>query len=678
MLPTFRAAGLEVLLECVSADEAREGAEIGVDGLIAKGHESGGRVGEETTFVLVQRLRSAFALPVWVHGGLGTHTAAACVAAGCEGAVLDSQLLLARESSLPPGVRAALERMAGDETVCLGSELGERYRVYRRPGLQALEELQQLEEALEVEGAAGHDTRERWREAIHARISWEAGAPPLWPLGQDAAFAASLSKAFRSVSGILRGLHDSITEHLELARESSPLDRDSPLARSHGTAYPILQGPMTRVSDTATFAAAVADGGGLPFLALALLRGPRVRTLLEETRDRLGTRPWGVGILGFVPLELRQEQLAAIEEIRPPFALIAGGPSTRPRGSAPRRPDAPSRRPPPEDLLDDGARRFVFEGGRCGHVGPARASSWQLVIDTLMEAIDGGVAADELRRLCRGIDARSGAMVGAMAAPLAARGVRVGALIGTAYLFTEEAVSSGAILRTFQEEAVGCSRTVLLVSGAGHATRCAESPFCQTFRETRRQLLAEGKSSDDIRMTLEQLNLGRLRIASKGIARESSDTYAELDEKAQRRDGMFLIGQVAALRDRVGRIADLHGTSPPAVPPCCGSSPPAGRGRAPRRRPPCRRRWPSWAWSACSGCRHVATLWSNILGQHDAIRESRASASTWTSTTIRPASARRIYSRWGRLPGRGPVDPSSTDPRDGIPSSTPSSSSRSR
>ena len=82
---------------------------------------------------------------------------------------------------------------------------------------------------------------------------------------------------------------------------------------------------MTRVSDTAAFAAEVAKGGALPFLALALLREPEVKSLLEDTRQTLGDRPWGVGILGFVPLDLRQEQLRVVKECRPSFALIAGG-----------------------------------------------------------------------------------------------------------------------------------------------------------------------------------------------------------------------------------------------------------------------------------------------------------------------------------------------------------------
>ena len=70
---------------------------------------------------------------------------------------------------------------------------------------------------------------------------------------------------------------------------------------------------------------AVAREGGLPFLALALLREADVRTLLRATEAALSGRPWGVGILGFVPPDLRAEQLRAVHEVRPPLALIAGG-----------------------------------------------------------------------------------------------------------------------------------------------------------------------------------------------------------------------------------------------------------------------------------------------------------------------------------------------------------------
>ena len=131
---------------------------------------------------------------------------------------------------------------------------------------------------------------------------------------------------------------------------------------------------MTRVSDVAGFAQAVAQDGGLPFLALALLREQDVRSLLNDASKLLGPRPWGVGILGFVPPELRAEQLAAVRDVKPPFALIAGGRPDQAAGLE-REGIATYLHAPSPGLLDqylrDGARRFVLEGRECGgHVGP--------------------------------------------------------------------------------------------------------------------------------------------------------------------------------------------------------------------------------------------------------------------------------------------------------------------
>ena len=39
----------------------------------------------------------------------------------------------------------------------------------------------------------------------------------------------------------------------------------------------------------------------------------------------MGERTWGVGILGFVPGKLRDEQLEVVCRVKPAFAIIAGG-----------------------------------------------------------------------------------------------------------------------------------------------------------------------------------------------------------------------------------------------------------------------------------------------------------------------------------------------------------------
>ena len=69
--------------------------------MIAKGHEAGGWVGEEGAFVLLQRMLAAVSFPSGPPAGSGCHPSRPPYVAGAAGAVLDSQLLLARESPLP-------------------------------------------------------------------------------------------------------------------------------------------------------------------------------------------------------------------------------------------------------------------------------------------------------------------------------------------------------------------------------------------------------------------------------------------------------------------------------------------------------------------------------------------------------------------------------------------------
>ncbi|MEU1014048.1 nitronate monooxygenase, partial [Streptomyces sp. NPDC005890] len=112
-----------VLAEVTDLGQARAAVRAGARGLIARGCESGGRVGELSTFVLLQQLlaeEELTGLPVWACGGIGPRTAAAAVAGGAAGVVLDSQLALLAESELPEAVRAVLRSLDGSETVLLG------------------------------------------------------------------------------------------------------------------------------------------------------------------------------------------------------------------------------------------------------------------------------------------------------------------------------------------------------------------------------------------------------------------------------------------------------------------------------------------------------------------------------------------------------------------------------
>ncbi|MCB9727187.1 MAG: SDR family NAD(P)-dependent oxidoreductase [Deltaproteobacteria bacterium] len=628
-----------VLVQVTNLTEAQAAEAAGADGLIASGSESAGRVGEESAFVLLQRLAPRVSLPIWLQGGIGCHTAAAAVAGGAAGVVLDDALALVRESQTPVELATALAAMDGSETAVIAG-----HRVYVRPDLPGARP--------DVAGPAAD------RDAALALVGGTDLRTRLVPIGQLAAESAHLARRYPTAAALCRAVELAIDEHRATAARLGALGPDGPLARQFGTRYPIAQGPMTRVSDRSAFADAVATGGALPFVALALMRGRQVRALLEETAARLGDRPWGAGILGFVPPELREEQLEAILAVRPPVVLIAGGRPSQARPLEAVGIQTWLHVPSPgllELYLKDGARRFIFEGRECGgHVGP-RASFplWEQQIARLLASpLVGEVSV----LFAGGIhDERSAAMVAAMAAPLSARGAKVGVLMGTAYLFTEEAVAAGAIQPAFQTEALRCEQTVLLETAPGHATRCAETEFVRAFRAERARLEGEGLPTKEVWQRLEELNLGRLRIASKGLRREGAELVS-VDEAGQLRDGMYMIGQVAALRDRVTTVAELHRQVSEGGVALLRDGAPDRSDDGPAPGP----MDVAIIGMACvfPGAEDLETYWANIVGGADAITE--VSPERWNPDVYWDPESHggdKTPSKWGGFLGPIPFDP---------------------
>ncbi len=671
LISKVNGSGSRAYVIATNLDDALAAQANGADAVIARGHEAGGWVGDETSFVLLQRLKDYVNVPVWIQGGIGLHTVAAASIGGATGVVLDNQLLLTRESPLPDEIKARVATMDGSETICLGGSLGAGFRTYLRPGLVALEELRQELTELLIGEHNSSEVLKNWRNSVEARVGWTSVSDQVLAIGQDACFASDLAERFVTVGGVIGGLREALKNHLVAARQHNVLAEGSALAQSHATRYPIVQGPMTRVSDRAAFADAVATAGALPFVALALMRGPEVEDLLSETAERLSNRPWGVGILGFVPPELRAEQLAVIRQKRPPFVLIAGGRSDQARMLEDEGIATYLHVPSPGLLkmyLRDGARRFIFEGRECGgHVGPRTSFVlWESMVDVLMNDLPKGVDPSSVHVLFAGgiHDGLSAAMVSAMGAPLAEKGMKVGALIGSAYLFTEEAVASGAITEGFQQAAIECDKTVLLESGPGHATRCVPSPFADDFETEKRQLLLQSLSSDEIRNKLEELNIGRLRIASKGVDRNpayrddgSAAKLVSISEADQWSRGMYMIGQVAALRSATCTMVELHQQI------CDGS--------AEMLKPDFElisvddpeKRAPSDVAIVGIGCivpgaPDMKTFWANILNKVDAITEIPEKRWDWRQYYDPDRNARdKIYSKWGGFIDDVPFDP---------------------
>lgn len=651
--------------EQLSALDPRSGDGGAIDGIVARGSECGGWIGTNSSFILTQRLANAgLDLPFYVQGAMGPAGAAACRLAGASGVVVADELLLMPESPLPGDYRQALHEVNGTETPAIGEALGRGCRVFMRPHLPAAVRMREVAKSLEKSAGAAGRAESDLRRAARELVGWGPPETNAWPIGQGIALAESLRRRFRSTGRLLQAMDRASETLLEAAAEEPPLAPGSAFARSHGLRFPIVQGPMTRVSDTPKFAEAVSAAGGLPLLALALMREDETRNLLQQTRERLGERPWGVGILGFVPRNRREEQLRAIVEIEPDFALIAGG---RPDQAAELEEHGVATYlhvPVPGLLrrfLDQGCRRFVFEGRECGgHIGPLSSFAlWQVMTETLLGHCSDAVLREVRLLYAGGIhDSLSAAMVSAQAAPLTARGVEIGVILGSAYLFTREAVETGAVSEAFQREAVECRRTTTLRTGVGHIIRCAPTAFVEEFEATRLRLLESGAPTERMRSALDALGLGRARLASKGLVRDGN-ALLPVDEERQRREGMFMMGQLATLRDSVVSMADLHESL------CAGSVEllTAAAGLVAAAPAPVRQPMPAEiaiVGMSCllPGARDLDQYWQNLLDLPELITEVPRHRWDWRLMYSEdPKAPDTTTSKWGGFFDEVPFDP---------------------
>ncbi|MFD3520078.1 SDR family NAD(P)-dependent oxidoreductase [Streptomyces sp. NPDC058653] len=649
-------AGRRVLVEVTCLAEALGAAEAGAAGLIVRGSESGGRAGELSTFVLLQQVLAepSLSLPAWACGGIGPHAAAAAVAGGAAGVVLDTQLALFDEAGLPTELTGVLAGLDGSETV-----LHHGVRVLRRRGPGA------------PELPSGQDE-------FTTRIGSDDLRAQFVPLGQDAFLAASFAERWSTVAEAVRGVGAAMAAAFADDAPASALAAGSAGARALGTRLPVAQGPMTRVSDEPAFAAAVAAEGGLPFLALALANADRTRSMLERTRDALGDAKWGVGVLGFADEDIKAAQLEVVRELRPTHAIIAGG---RPAQAAALEAEGITtflHVPSPgllRQFLAAGARRFIFEGAECGgHVGPRNSfplweAQTEVLLDFLAEARAtgdeaGDRAAAELTVLFAGgiHDERSAAMAAALAAPLTRAGVAFGVLMGTAYLFTEEAVGGGAIQPLFQRRILDAERTDLLETAPGHATRCARSAIGADFAALKDELRERGVPDREIWERLERFNVGRLRLASKGIERVGDELLA-VDETRQADEGMFMAGEVVVLREAVTTVAALHdAVSEGAVgwlrARASEVRDPLGIGAAPERPAPEPLRVAVVGMAGMfPGAPDLADFWANVLAGKDCVTEVPAQRWDQERYYAPDGDGEHTPSRWGGFLPEIPFDP---------------------
>jgi len=470
------------------------------------------------------------------------------------------------------------------------------------------------------------------------------------------------------VAAVLQAIDDAVASYAEKVATNLPLRPDSPLAKALGTKLPIVQGPMSRVSDTLPFAKAIADGGALPMIAFAMLRGEKITELLENAKESLAGKPWGIGLLGFVSPALLEEQISAALSFKPGFAIIAGG---RPDQAVALEAQGISSflHLPSASLLSGflkgGARRFIFEGRECGgHIGPLSSFVlWSTMIDRLLTELDTtGIPGEDIQCLFAGgiHDAYSSALLQVMTAPLAERDVKIGIIMGSAYLFTKEIVETGGIVDTFQKVVVECEKTVTLETGTGHASRCAYTPFAQSFFKTRKNYKTQvSLSANNIREKLDDLILGTLRLASKGVTREDGkDALVTIAPNKQRKNGMYMLGQVALLRNNIITIDDLHNEVINGAQKILNTAATQQITKDKEIKTPADIAIVGIS-CALPGARDIETYWENILNKVNSITE--VPRHRWDSRLYFDPDRNakdKVYSKWGGFLDDIPFDPS--------------------
>jgi len=513
-----------------------------------RGYEAGGPVSGTTALVLVRAAHGGR----FVVEGLGPRAMAAAVAVGAGGIVLGAHLWATRRAPVHPAHREALAGATGGrDTVVLGAALDAPTRLLGRgaPGARrALREVEERGDPRAFEAAA--------RDALRA---WATRPEAAVPAPQCVAAAAALADR-DAVEGV-RAVVDEVRARRDALRTGHPLTagRD-PL----GTGVPVVQGPMANVAERPGLGRAVAAAGGMPFGALGALSPDRAREVAEGLKEA-ATGPWGLGVIGFDVMPHRDAHLDLVRTLRPDAVILAGG---SPELALGLQADglAPWLHTPSARLvnraLSQGVQAVVLEGHEAGgHVGfLTSVGLWEEGLAAVEAAGTGPLVV-----LAGGIgDAPSAAFAAAMAAGAEARGARVALQVGTALFFTREIVAEGQITLAYQHAALEAEQTVLVGATVNLPLRCAPNAWTDEAVAQERAWLARGMPTGERRQRVEHHNLGRTRIAARGIERlpewgTAPDVphYREVPEARQADEGAFTMGQGATVTRSVRTVAEV-------------------------------------------------------------------------------------------------------------------------
>lgn len=199
VIQALRGEGLLCMPTIGAKRHAEKVVEMGVDAVIAQGHEGGGHTGEIATSLLLPTVCSAVKVPVIGAGGFfDGRGLVAALAYGAAGIAMGTRFLLTQESTVPDAVKKIYVGTALNGTVVTRSIDGYPQRVIRTRLIDALERASALTRfpqaafnALKFRGLTGTPLSELLREGLAMKKNQELS----WSQVALAANAPMLTKA---------------------------------------------------------------------------------------------------------------------------------------------------------------------------------------------------------------------------------------------------------------------------------------------------------------------------------------------------------------------------------------------------------------------------------------------------------------------------------------------------
>jgi acyl transferase domain-containing protein/NAD(P)H-dependent flavin oxidoreductase YrpB (nitropropane dioxygenase family)/NAD(P)-dependent dehydrogenase (short-subunit alcohol dehydrogenase family)/acyl carrier protein/3-hydroxymyristoyl/3-hydroxydecanoyl-(acyl carrier protein) dehydratase len=528
-----------------------------------KGSEASGFVSSETTGILftvlhemMNRRKQGPDLILW--GGIATpEAAAAFLTTGARGIVFESLHWQTDMVAMDKELRQRIARLRPEWTTVVGASLGAPCRLFDKGNSLAVKNLRRFAATLD-DGTRTDQARnafvQRVMEQITPALESNLEQQDLVPLGPEVAFAEAFADRFgRSTAQAMEGFVSEVARQCRDADQAKGRFLDSPVAKEMGTAYPIIQGAMSWITDVPEFARAVAMAGGLPTLALGFRNRQQLEGHLRQLKEVLAGRTYAVNIVALAENPYLDEQLQWIEEVRPPFAVIGAG---DPVYAARLRANGIEviYIAPDEGLLrmalNSGVRYVVLEGNEAGgHVGAHSALTLAQIALNLKRR-EPGLFKNGRVVLAGGIFNRETAFRAAM---LGADAIQ----LGTAYLATQEIVATGALSPLYQHMILQSEPGTTLVTGESIAlrVRSLNTHKMSAIEALERKFIAGDADESSFRRQLEMLSANSLLIAAHGTEHLGGPT---LDEATCLKEGQFMSGAVAGAISRVRAVAELH------------------------------------------------------------------------------------------------------------------------